>query len=188
MNSDPLIPYYQAMKQLKESIEDCSSKGRVLSCLTLLYSAIDVLASLERLPKEGTQSAFARWVDKYMLPNPAFRFSSRDLYAARCGIIHAFSAASDLSRRGQANKIVYAWGTASVHVLHRTGQALGRNEIRVHVRDLIDGFGLAVVNYIDDVADHPDQHQPGAPSLTQFHRVKDGRPRTPARQAFREVM
>lgn len=168
MNSDPLFPYYQAMTQLKDSIDDCLTNGRVLSCLTLLYSAIDVLASLERLPNEGIQSAFVRWVDRYMLPNNAFHFSSVDLFAARCGIIHAFSAESDLSRKGRANKIVYAWGTARVDVLHRVGRALGRSEISVHVRDLVDGFGLAVIQYIDDVADHPDQHQGFFQSTTNW--------------------
>lgn len=156
--SDPLRPYYQAMIHLKDSVEDCLSKGRIIPCLTLLYAAIDVLASMERQPKEGTQRAFVRWVETYMLPNSAFRFSALDLYAARCGIIHAFSATSDLSRKGKAHKIVYAWGTANADALHRAGRALGRSEISVHVRDLVDGFGIAVVKYIDEVADHPAQH------------------------------
>ena len=154
-----LQPFYQAIRQLKDSIEDCISKGRVLSCLTLLYSAIDIFASLERQPNEGTRGSFLRWVDTYMLPNGALQFSSIDLYAARCGIVHAFSAESDLSRNGKARKIVYAWGTASVESLRQAGQALGRNEISVHLRDLIDGFGLAIVKYIDDVVDHPLQHE-----------------------------
>lgn len=140
MNSDPLLAYYQAMTQLKGSIEDCLTKGRVLSCLTLLYSAIDVLASLERLPNEGTQSAFVRWVDRYMLPNSAFHFSSIDLFAARCGIIHAFSVDSDLSRKGSGKEDRVRVGTANVDALHQAGQALGRSEISVHMRDLIDGL------------------------------------------------
>jgi hypothetical protein len=159
MEDIALQPYYQAIKQLKDSIEDCMSKGRVLSCLTLLYSAIDIFASLERQPNEGTRTSFMRWADAYMLPNNALQFSSIDLYAARCGIIHAFSAESDLSRNGKARKIVYAWGTASAESLREAGQALGRNEVSVHVRDLIDGFGVAIVRYISDVVDHPVQHQ-----------------------------
>jgi hypothetical protein len=154
-----LQPYFQAIRQLKDSIEDCVSKGRVLSCLTLLYSAIDIFASLERQPNEGTRGSFVRWVDTYMLPNSALQFSSIDLYAARCGIVHAFSAESDLSRSGKARKIAYAWGTASAESLRHAGQSLGRNEVSVHVRDLIDGFGLAIVKYIDDVVDHPLQHE-----------------------------
>lgn len=151
--------YFQAIKQLKDSIDDCASKGRVLSCLTLLYSAIDILASLEKLPNESTQSAFVRWVDAYMLPNTAFHFSSLDLYAARCGIIHAFSAESELSRKGRAKKIMYAWGTASVESLRQASTAFGRGEISVHLEDLINGFGSAVVKYIEDVVNDPDRRE-----------------------------
>ena len=156
---DPLRPYYQAMIQLKGSIEECLEKGRVIPCLTLLYSGIDVLASMERQPHEGTQHAFVRWVETYMLPNNLLRFSALDLFAARCGIIHAYSAESDLSRKGRARKIVYAWGTASADALQQAGHALGRSEITVHVRELIDGFGIAIIKYIDDVADNPILHQ-----------------------------
>jgi hypothetical protein len=74
-----LQPYYQAVRQLKDAIEDCMNKGRVLSCLTLLYSAIDIFASLERESNEGTRGSFVRWVDTYMLPNNALHFSSIEL-------------------------------------------------------------------------------------------------------------
>jgi hypothetical protein len=157
MNS--MLAYFQAMAQLKEALNDCLMKGRVLPCLTLLYSAIDILASMERQPKEGTQKAFVRWVDTYMLPNNEFHFSSIDLYAARCGIIHAFSADSDLSRKGRARRVVYAWGTASSDSLREAGQALGRNEVTVHLSSLIDGFDRAVRNYMQDVESRPHQHE-----------------------------
>jgi len=156
---DPLTPYYQGIRQLSDSIEDCLSKGRVLSSLVLLYSAIDIFASLERNRSEGTKDAFVRWVDRYMLPNVALPFSAIDLYAARCGIIHAFSAESDLSRNGRAKKLVYAWGTATADSLQRAGTALGRSEISVHVRDLVNGFKHALIKYIDDVASAPAEHE-----------------------------
>jgi hypothetical protein len=54
---------------------------------------------------------------------------------------------------------MYAWGTASAESLRRARQALGRNEVSVRVRDLIDGFGLAIVRYIDEVVDHPLKHR-----------------------------
>jgi hypothetical protein len=73
--------------------------------------------------------------------------------------MQAFSAESDLSRNGRAKKIVYAWGTASADSLRQVGQALPRSEVSVHVTDLINVFGQAVVRYIDEVADHPQEHK-----------------------------
>jgi hypothetical protein len=164
----PLTQYYQGIKQLSDSIEDCLSKGRVLSCLVLLYSAIDIFASLERNRSESTKDAFVRWVDTYMLPNSALQFSAIDLYAARCGIVHAFSAESDLSRDGRAKKLVYAWGTATADSLRKAGKALGRTEIGVHVRDLVYGFNHALIKYIDDVADSPAEHEPFFHSVAKW--------------------
>jgi hypothetical protein len=155
----PRHPYYKIMMDLKDSIEDCVAKGRTLPCLTLVYSAIDVFAGLEAQPGESTKKAFVRWAETYMLKNHSFSCSALDLYAARCGIIHSFSAGSALSRSGQARKIIYAWGTAEASKLERTAQILGRDELTIHVRDLIDAFGLAVINHVEDVSRHPDRHQ-----------------------------
>ena len=48
---------------LVESMEDCMAKGRLLPCLVLFYSAIDIVASLESGKASG--SAFMAWSDKY---------------------------------------------------------------------------------------------------------------------------
>src|SRR5664280_369361 len=108
----PRHAYYKAALDLKDSIEDCLVKCRILPCLILLYSGIDVFASLEAQPGQSTKDAFLYWVEAYMLKGRSLSCSALDLYAARCGIIHAFSWSSDLSRSGKARKIMYAWGTA----------------------------------------------------------------------------
>ena len=35
--------------------------------LTLIYTGIDIVASLERLGYEGTKASFIRWYDRYRL-------------------------------------------------------------------------------------------------------------------------
>lgn len=150
----------QAMGSVKAAIDQCHANSHIMPCLTLLYSTIDVLASLEAVPNEGTRAAFVRWVDTYMLPDPRIPCAGIDIYAARCGIIHGFSADSNLSRSGQAKKISYAWGTADVEKLRRAHQALSQDGISIHVRDLIDAFGAGVVKYIDEVTLDPNNHKP----------------------------
>lgn len=156
----PRHPYYQAIRDLKDSIEDCHAKARILPCLTLVYSGIDVFASLEAKPGEGVQSAFVRWVEAYMLSDwRSFSGGAIDLYAARCGIVHTFTYRSELSRRGRARNIIYAWGTAKADRLDKSTRLLGRDELTIHVRDLIDAFGRAVINHVEDVSAHPDRHK-----------------------------
>jgi hypothetical protein len=41
-------------------------KNRLLSTLILVYSGIDILASLERQPNEGTKAAFVCWAEDYL--------------------------------------------------------------------------------------------------------------------------
>jgi hypothetical protein len=77
------------------AIEDCLQKRRILQCLCLLYAGIDVVASLERMPQESTKSAFVRWVEENVLKVRPMSCTALELYAARCGILHSFTADSD---------------------------------------------------------------------------------------------
>ena len=64
---------------LLESIDDCAEKARLLPCLTLLYSGMDVMASLNARPGESVQAGFVRWVDHFMLPAHNLDCTSIDL-------------------------------------------------------------------------------------------------------------
>lgn len=78
-----------------------------------------------------------------------------DLYAARCGVLHTFSADSDLYRRRKARRLLYAWGTASTAKLERTADLLGHGDITVHLSDLADAFRGGLARYLTDVSSDP---------------------------------
>jgi len=82
-------------------------------CLVLLYSTIDAAAALERDHPDSdvTGRQFIAWADRYLIQRGFVSCSAVDLYAARCGVLHTFSAASRRSRGGTAERIAYAWGT-----------------------------------------------------------------------------
>ena len=150
--------FYMHMIDLIESIEDCLAKRRILPCLVLLYSGIDVMASLESKPNEGTQSSFVRWTDAYLLNGRSLSCTAMDLYAARCGILHTFTPDSRLYREGKARMIAYAWGTADVNSLEKSRKKAGGYDfLSVHLRNLVDAFRTAVADYLDDVAAHPER-------------------------------
>ena len=71
------------IESLVGAIDDCMTQGRLLPCLSLLYTGIDVVASLERQPNEGTGSAFTRWADLYMVQRRAL--ACGDYVAPRYG-------------------------------------------------------------------------------------------------------
>ena len=58
--------FYENVTEQLNTIEDCLELRRIIPCLCLIYSCIDVVASLERRPNEGTKAAFVRWVSENM--------------------------------------------------------------------------------------------------------------------------
>ena len=145
--------FYRNTVALIETIEECLEKRRLLPCLILLYTGIDVMASLERRTGEGTGAAFVRWVDRYMLDAHPLPCASAELYAARCGILHALSADSDLSRQGKARKVFYAWGTAKPEALVQAASILGCDDVVVlQIRDLIDSFRHGLADYVQELS------------------------------------
>jgi hypothetical protein len=127
--------------------------------LALIYSTIDAAASLDRDPthKDVERSDFLRWVDTYLLPSSGLACTSMDLYAARCGLLHAFAAFSALTRSGRARTIAYAWGKARVEDLASTILHHERADVvAVHVLSLKRALESGFANYVEGVG-HDDQ-------------------------------
>ncbi|MHA1525929.1 MAG: hypothetical protein ACTSQD_02765 [Promethearchaeota archaeon] len=99
-------------QELIDSIDLCYSCKLFTPSLILLYSAIDIMASLDRETSHDyvLRCDFLAWVDTYILPYSTQRYNSIDLYAARCSLIHSYSAESRLSNNEEAAKLYYAQG------------------------------------------------------------------------------
>ena len=143
------------IKTLISAIEDCRDRKQTLPCLNLIYCGIDIVASLERSKIEGTASAFQRWTNDYLLSEKYFGCSSKDLYGARCGVVHTFTSASDHSRTGKARQVIYAWGKASVADLQIITQTIGRSDIVIHLDELIKAFKIGVNKYFSELSKDP---------------------------------
>lgn len=139
---------------LFDAVDICAERKHPLATLMLVYSGMDVIASLEREPKEGVGACFARWTEKYLLSDSKLGCTGLELFAARCGILHSFSADSDLYRAGKARRVMYAWGTASKDDLSEAATRLRRNDcVSIHVTELLDAFRTAVGNYFTEVGE-----------------------------------
>jgi hypothetical protein len=123
----------------------------------LIYSGIDIIASLERKKGEKTKDSFTRWVDEYLIKSVPLPCTALELYAARCGILHTLTDESDLSKKGHARKIIYAWGTGKAGDLQKTAQYLGHNCIAIHISELIIAFKKGVEFFLKDVSQDPNR-------------------------------
>ena len=141
------------LSALDRAIDHSVENNLVLPALILIFTGIDVLASLERREGEGTQKSFVRWADTYLVPQGLPDCSGIDLYGARCGVLHSFAAESCLSRSGKAKPVHYAWGTADPKDMLQVDRAINRGTfIVIHVSELRSAFHAARIAYFDQVA------------------------------------
>lgn len=112
-----------------------------MPALILLYSAIDIVSSLDRAGNKG-RDRFIRWVDTYLLPGTSLKCTAFEIYAARCGVVHTMTSESDLSLSGKHRKIWYAWGNRTADELARMIDQIGRAKegVAVHISELYEAF------------------------------------------------
>jgi hypothetical protein len=135
------------LEEILEGIDLCNKAHLNNSTLILIYSGIDAVASIERIPGEGTKASFLRWVNTYLLSSKPLVCDAMELYGARCGLVHSMSADSDLSKAGSARPVVYSFGGASPTISQEASDALGLGYVALDLNDLIEAFRLGVHAY-----------------------------------------
>jgi len=143
--------YEHNICQLINTMDVCCKNKLVLPSLILLYSGIDIMAWLSRDKAhfDSTQQDFTLWVDTYLMPGHGFTCKAKDLYAARCSILHSYTPESLLSRKGEAKKIFYSWGTAHRESLQHIIDVSSEKDktIVLNVDALIDAFKEGVQRF-----------------------------------------
>lgn len=122
--------------------------------LVLLYSLVDAMASLCRPVghKQVQAQDFENWLATYVLPNVSLPCTAGELYAARCGLLHAHAAESKRSRTGRARMLVYAWGTADPDCLQAAMDATSAGPgvtVAVRIEALRDAVGCGIAKMRD---------------------------------------
>jgi len=140
------------LNDLFAAIDHCYHHELLMPCLVLLYSGIDVAASLEPSTGGGVGERFEKWVDRYMLKGRSLPCTARELYAARCAVVHTFTPDSNLSKTGKARVIGYAYGNADLKKLDDATVLLRREtgQVNVHMKDLIEAFHSGYETYLKE--------------------------------------
>jgi hypothetical protein len=139
--------------QLHKGIEACIENKLTRPALILIYSAIDTVSWLDSKDEYANRTSFMAWVDSYLIKARPIRCSSKDLYGARCGILHTCSADSRLSKVGEARLFCYAWGSAGVDIMQETIDLarLDGEFVTIHVTELFDAWDLGVKQFLKDI-------------------------------------
>ena len=127
-------------------------------CLAVLYSTIDAAAWLAaEHDGDVTRKDFVSWVDRFLLPESDLMCSAIDLYAARCGVLHSFSAYSSLQRRGEARMLCYAFGSATGSQLQQfLKQMRAGDAVAVHLDTLCNALFRGWDRFLSSVESQPE--------------------------------
>jgi hypothetical protein len=110
------LSFVEAMTYLLEEFLRCRTAGAATAATSIMYISMDAMAFLampagqERLSEEN----FADWVDLYLGAegNQGVKFNGKDVYAARCRVLHGFEMGIECS-------------TSEVDDLGAAGNAMG---------------------------------------------------------------
>lgn len=113
--------------------------------LVIMYSAIDTMGLLDAPPstKKATGETFQNWVRKYLLKKNNFEFNALDLWAARCAVLHTFTAESELSNSGKAKKIFYISGNTDMTLVQALTEGARSIDNGTNVPAIIEDVHLA---------------------------------------------
>jgi hypothetical protein len=137
-----------------EAADLCLKQRLSLPALILIYSCIDSLGSLERSEKEGTKQSFIRWVDNYLLKAKQLDCTAEELFAARCGVLHALTPDSDLYRQGKVRRIMYASGPAKLESIRRVATIFEHLDVvGIHIDDLRKAVEDGLSQYLRELAE-----------------------------------
>lgn len=119
----------------------------LVSAVILMFGMIDALSALTR-PMDAANTnrqVFVDWCNRYVRPTETLSCCSMDLYAARCGVLHTYSAESQLARDSEAHRLIYEWEAGP------SAAPLPPDSIVVYVESLNMTLRLAVHEFLLDV-------------------------------------
>ncbi len=148
LNEDPVVNVLY--NGIKKPIKLCIDNQCERAALQLMYAAIDCLAGLG-MPSSETRSSrrhFRAWCEKYLKFNVAEEVTGLEWYAARCGLLHSYSATSDLSAAGDVRLIGYYSGEGPDVIFNPQEST---ELIMVRLEGLFDAFFKGLDSFVIDL-------------------------------------
>jgi len=145
--------FVQAACDLVTAVDEAFKKHAPLPAFILLYSAIDILASLTRPISQDDTSGpvFKSWVKKYMIANGSFTWNEEDIWGARCGLLHTYTVQSRSSRGGISRELHYISNRKFARFAQKEIDPMAQLKVMVCLPDLIMAFNDGVGRFTMDV-------------------------------------
>jgi hypothetical protein len=141
---------------LLHEITKCQDAGATASTAIMVYIGIDVMAFLAMPPghPRQTRDDFIAWVNQYLhaAPNSAYQYDGRDVYGARCAMVHTYSIEADYHAQNPGVKR-FGYHDGGGHAYDPVADAglviIGINSL---VHDFVQAVGRFIQTMIADEA------------------------------------
>lgn len=155
-SKDPVINV--VYQQIKEPIKLCIEHNHFSAAVKLIYAGIDTMAFLgmQRNKQKVTRSDFISWVERYIHFEGREQLTGKDVYGARCSMLHNHSVYSSLSQKGECRKVLYA---SQMYPPVRFIPKIDEKSVVVSVPALADVFFTAIDKYMVDLFSNSDKKQ-----------------------------
>jgi hypothetical protein len=134
--------FVKAGCDLITAVDEAFKKPAPLPAFILLYSSIDILASLTRpiTPEDTSGPIFKSWVKKYMIGSGSLAWNEEDIWGARCGLLHTYTIQSRSSRGGTARELHYISDREFAKFVQQQVDPKVQDKVIVCLPDLIMAF------------------------------------------------
>ncbi len=145
---DPLInAIYQGIKR---GIQVTYNNECYRACLILIYCGIDAMSYLNMPTNQAEVHAddFIQWVEEYLSPNlknSTTQVTGKELYIARCAVVHTYGVEALKTKSGSARAIGYMIGGRQSTVWDAT---VTPNLILLRLETLRDAFFTAIDRFL----------------------------------------
>ena len=136
---------WQALVHMVEEIKLCDENNITTASVAMSYICIDALASLSRPieKKKVTRSDFIDWVNTYLTchPEQQYKYRGKDVYAARCSLLHTFSSEAELHQE-DPDTITFAYHDGGMHYFDQNVDSrLALIGAKSFINDVVIGVG-----------------------------------------------
>jgi len=101
-----------------DEIKQCDANNITTASIAMSYVCIDALANLSRPTEKAkaTRKDFIDWADTYLdaHSDQPYKYRGKDIYAARCALLHNFSAEAEL-HEDDPDKIKFSYHDGGKH-------------------------------------------------------------------------
>lgn len=141
-------PDWAVLRGLTTQIKQCENQGLVVPSIAMSFICIDAMAGLARPLEKSkvTRKNFIDWCDRYLKSNCAqpYQYSGKDVYAARCALLHTYGTTAELHEEANIMKFLYH-DSSPTHQLYAAERT-----VAISTKSLVIDVCNAVESFIDE--------------------------------------